>query len=182
MNAHPAWRTAVHEAGHAVVSWHLGFLVNVVSIRPGEDTFGRMSDTPDFCIDVERDERCSERETHERAAVVCYAGLAAESVFGLGKYDWRDDAVHGGWEDDRIAREEHLALVHAADDIEAAVDRCRAMALTSTSQHQGDIRRLAEALLEFETLTDCEIEHVLGVPSVAASVGAEQMQRRRAAR
>lgn len=141
-----------------------------------------MSDTPDFCIDVERDERCSDRETHERAAVVCYAGLAAESEFGLGTYDWQDGAVHGAWGDDRIAREEHLALVHAADDIEAAVDRCREAALDRVSEHQGDIRRLAETLLEFETLTDCEIEHVLGLPSVAASVGAEQLLRRRAAR
>jgi hypothetical protein len=57
--------------------------------------------------------------------------------------------------------------------------RCREAAISVVGKNENDIRRLAEFLLEFTTVIDCEIEYVLGIPSVAAAAGAERLQERR---
>lgn len=174
------WETAIHEAGHAVASIRLGFTVGVVSIERRTGTRGHMVDVSDFSLDEENDRIRTEEETHELAAVVCYAGLAAEAHFGLAKYSWHRAARHGAWEDDRIAREVHLAMIYAAPaDVDAAIVRCREAATSVVEKYASEVQRLAEFLLEFTTLVDCEIECALGIPSVAAAVGAERLQERR---
>lgn len=42
----PRWPTAIHEAGHAVVSRAIGRPVRAVSIRPDEKTLGRVTHYP----------------------------------------------------------------------------------------------------------------------------------------
>lgn len=163
-----------------MASLRLGFMVEVVSIQRRTATHGHIVDTSDFSVDEENDRIRTEEETHEAAAVVCYAGLAAEAQFGLAQYSWHRGARHGAWEDDRIAREEHLAMVYAASDaFDAAVARCREAAISVVEKYASDIQRLAEFLLEFTTLVDCEVEYALGVPSVAAAIGAERLHERR---
>lgn len=67
-------QTAWHEAGHAVVAWHQGFTVELVSILPDEESLGRSQHTPsaDFAIPSER----------QRENIVAMAGWAAELQLG----------------------------------------------------------------------------------------------------
>ena len=173
------WRTAVHEAGHAVVSHRLGFTPEVVTIRPSETTNGHMLDDSDYCFDPDTGLELTEEERRHRAAITCHAGLASESHFSLAPYEWPTDREHGALQDDAMARA-HLGSRYSVDaEVEAAVDRCKGEALKVVGKYQQDIRKIAETLMEVTTLTDCEIEHLLREPGPAAASGAERLSRRR---
>jgi len=172
---------AYHESGHVVASYHLGFTLNVVSIHARDGSLGHMSDDPTFAVDDANDRVKSPREISEAAAVVCYAGLAAEARFGFGRFTWRRGADHGAWVDDQLAKGSLAQIFASRSELRLAVARCRRRAVRLIADREADVRKVATSLLELETLTDAEIEAVLEVPSVAAAVGRESLASRRAA-
>jgi len=173
--------TAFHEAGHAVVSFRLGFLPAGVAIVPGEThhgvrALGVESSDPTWAMPGES--ILDPQETAEAAAVACYAGLAAEAHFGLGAFSWTPHARHGAWEDDRLAREEYPSNNGVPPLGWRAVARCRRRAVRLVARHADEIRVLAKALLRFRRLSGAEIEAVLGERSIAAWHGAESLKAR----
>lgn len=172
---------AHHEAGHGVASYYLGFTLNVVSIHARDGSLGHMSDDPTFAADYVNDRVKSPQEISEAAAVVCYAGLAAEAHFGFARFTWRRRADHGAWVDDRLAKDYLAQIFTSRSELRLAVARCRRRAVRLIVDREADVRKVAKALLEVATLTEAEIEAVLEVPSVAAAVGRDSLASRRAA-
>lgn len=172
--------TAIHEAGHAVLPFRLGFTPAVVSIMPRPGTDGHMLDDDRHSIDFEQDRLKSEQETAEDAAVVFYAGLAAEAHFKFVDYRW-PRTPHSASNDAVLARTRLAEVVDESRELRLAVRRCRRRALALVRRYEADVRKLADALLEVETLTEGEIEAVLDVRSVAAVSGAETLSAKRAA-
>lgn len=172
--------TAVHEAGHAVASYRLGFSQQLVSIVPRPGTDGHMTDDDTHAIDFEGDRVKTDRETAEDAAVVLYAGLAAEAHFGFARYVW-PRTPHPAWSDSVQARTRLVETFGNTREIRLAVARCRRRAIGVIRRHEADVRKVADALSEVGTLTEGEIEAILEIRSVAAADGAETLLAKRIA-
>jgi len=146
---------AIHESGHAVVAWLLGFPINFVTITEHEDSAGRLSHQPEnrnFTDELRRD---------EAEATVSLAGPLALEIF-LG--DLENCGARGDVERMRTLLEPHYA------EREKLLDRLEALGhATRTLVHDKlpVIRKLALELMKRETLTGVHVERILSAAGCA---------------
>lgn len=131
---------ACHEAGHAVVSYHLGFYGGPVTIKPDPEmgADGSHSGESEWA-DGSRD---------EERIVVLYAGLAAQLRLN-------PEADRRGASSDYERAADLLPFVTMSKG--ALEERARNM----VEEHWEEIQAVAEALLENETLADGEDDLIM---------------------
>lgn len=124
---------AYHEAGHAVVAWALGCIVRLVTI----DADGGRCE-------------CEDPPEPEGKLVLCFAGPASqrthgpvESWHGGGDYGKAVEVGHSGISDERVRE---------------LIDKTYELVV----EHWGNIGRVADALIESDTLNADEIGALLG--------------------
>ena len=136
-------RTALHEAGHAVVSIALGRKVQKASIEPKDGRLGTLRTSKLRRLDPAVSDRRM-RITIEREAMILLAGAVAEQIAGAGP--------HGGRQDRRDA----LSLVGFLSSSEAEerayVVWLRERSRTLLHVHWSAVLALAGALLQQGTL------------------------------
>lgn len=123
--------TAYHEAGHAVVAYRLGLVVDSTTIRPdpAKETLGvSLSEGP-----------WMNGSTDDDQITVLYAGLAAERLVEPGAQV--EDGAFGDYE--------QAAVLHGLESRPAHLEE---RAATVVAEHRAAIEAVAQALLEHETL------------------------------
>ena len=83
-------RTAYHEAGHAVASYHLRVAFSSLTIIPEEDSFGHVLHPKSIFnnFEPEWDNSLKVRDRAERMILVSFAGQVAEWRF-TNRHNWR---------------------------------------------------------------------------------------------
>jgi len=174
------WRTAIHEAGHAVAHWHLNqtsflgcrlpCLKYVVVNDDGSGLCaGNMCIYPDFCTMPPGSKLVAWRRSVRRRAladcIILMAGPIAEA-FAAGirftsSWDWWSSGIHK-WPDGDMV-EQRLALVKPSGDWYAG--RAFGVAIRIVRSHQPRISALADALLEHGMLDGDTVEDLLYGPA-----------------
>jgi ATP-dependent Zn protease len=141
-------RIAHHEAGHAVIGYHLGIEIKFVTILPTHHSIGLVTHGDLFCGGAD-----SDHAALERAIKFCLAGQMAEALlYSHYRRRWRSvDYVCAfglaryltGWGADEFIRyqeRETQALLNL---------------------HWKAVQRVARALLEYDELTGTEVEDII---------------------
>ena len=88
-------RTAYHEAGHAVASYHLHVAFSFITIIPEEDSLGHIKHPKLNNFDPECDNSLKIVDRTERRILVFFAGQVAERRFA-NRHNWKGSG--GDWE------------------------------------------------------------------------------------
>jgi ATP-dependent Zn protease len=154
--------TAYHEAGHAVAAYAHGVRTKALSIVPDGDSKGRHEQHPYFGgINLEFDSSPRAQRRVENMVLVCLAGPAAQRRFntkGFRRYhadhDWRQ------------AIDLLSYLVGSNKELEAYLRLIdiRARAFVETAPRWIQINRLAQNLLDRQTLTGPEVRQLMAMP------------------
>ena len=158
----PRWNTAVHEAGHAVVSRAVGRALDKVTIEPDDEAFGRCTGVP-FPSDFHPDLAGYDDEIRQRVEAViiasCAGGIAQSRV------DADADRVLRGAEYDENNAQTMAQYASGGNDDEASVYvtrlRERARSLVFDPEWWSAIEALATELLSHPTLTGDQVEAVI---------------------
>jgi hypothetical protein len=186
------WRTAYHEAGHAVTAWTLDLGVKMVTIAPTEDTLGhvlvRRHMTSRLADQVRYDLTPGRRDLVERKVLVSLAGMEAERrhsgrrrLSGAGLYrlppDQRDEysAKAGGrvdfvcGEGDFLNAIDLLALLtsEGTAEFDAYLAWLSERTKTLLVARWGLVERVAAALVEHRTLDGDGFIDALELPPLA---------------
>lgn len=153
-------QTAIHEAGHAVVARVLGVAAGEVTIRPTEDQSIGHSIIADPRFIWQRGDG-SKSKAAKSFAVALFAGAEAERLI-LQSQDVGDGI-------DRERATACLAWAGAVrgasfvgDDVfERHEERLRGRAAQLVQQHRLKIERVADALIERQTLSGAEVDALL---------------------
>ena len=151
--------TAYHEAGHAVAYFFLRGGFHHVTIRPEseEDSLGHIAGhaLPSFRPDLDNSTRA--RQVAERLIMCSFAGGAAEALH-RGRNNWQG------------ARSDWIAAIDLAgyfcafgDEIEAYLKwlSIRTRNLVSSPLCWPGVEAVAEALLEREYLSSCQVRRII---------------------
>lgn len=139
-------KTAIHEAGHAVVALALRAKFRDVSIIPDGDSLGCMSDCNALGDDFNptREVSLEMRSKIENNIMIDLGGICAESVV-LGRVGWK-------WAGADMSNAAGIAtiIISNADEITAYIEwlRVKTRNITSMPGEKLAIQRIAEALLE----------------------------------
>lgn len=177
---------AWHEAAHAAVATRLGRPVSLVTIAPSQRLLGFTLHAgamlpPSRHVEVFDLDR-GDRETIERQIVITHAGSIGETLAGpwAGFVDTAE--TDAAFESAMGLRPRHVDLVHAApgevqtdrqlvDELSERLAREEAMHLSSwlravahriVHENRAAIERVAQALLEHETLDGAAITEAIG--------------------
>ena len=170
-------QTAYHEAGHAVISYELGFNVKRVTIVPGEDSLGHMK--PRGYLQLHRLEgKIPTGEQlgryHDRI-VILLAGTEAQRRYNPRSVRNLHRHLPGS---DYQRVNELLMHLHGEDEGRAAFRylKIRARNFVSHETNWVRIEGLANALLESQTLSGDEMEKVCAA-SIDAHYGLPPLTR-----
>lgn len=147
--------TAYHEAGHAVITRHLGYPVHSVTIKPGDDYQGAaLSDDPTYGrrLDLDNAESGTDDKMKHRV-ISALAGSVAEHRFSPEGFD-----LEGSSDDYKVVYDLVLSLGGGGDDVgEELYQKTRAL----VSDYWSDIDRVARALLDRTELSGDDLERTL---------------------
>jgi cell division protease FtsH len=187
------WMTAVHEAGHALLHYFLknadplhkvtvvphGRALGMAMSLPEEDSYSRtrgwMQDRIVICYGgwtaellcygetTTGTKQDIQQATEMARHMVCEWGMAEE--LGPVAYGQEDEPIFLGKE---IARhkdysEETARLIDKA--VKEILDKARKEARTILETHRPELEKLAEALINRETLVDDEVRAIIGLPA-----------------
>ena len=159
MNKHERIAIAHHEAGHAVIQWHLGLSPTTVTICPGDGSLGRSEHAK---VETPFDGGEPSTAVMNKMILSTLAGPLAEGRI-TGEDPYR---THAGLDGENAIRgsdldtvTDLLTRVASMDDCEsgAAFDAVEREAQRLVELHWQDIQRVAEKLLEATTLTGREL-------------------------
>lgn len=153
LEAHPQWSTAIHEAGHVVAATVIGIQLDLATIRAGstEDAAylgrTRITRSDDFYRLIGEDV-----EFTEKHIIQAWAGTLAEERAG----------VHepGDWSHDRETVAD-LAIRISGPDVNGLIERLRVEADQLLATHWATVERVAEALVQQESLTSDHLKELL---------------------
>ena len=165
MTEHDRIAIAYHEAGHAVITWHVGLSPTAATIEPGEGNLGRVEREE---IDTPFEGAPPPAPIMKKMILSALAGPLAEGRF-TGNDPYRTyagfdgEAAVKGSDVDYIS--DLLLRVSSMEDCEsgAAWDAFEREAQELVDRFWQDIERVAEKLLEATTLTGKELGDVLSL-------------------
>jgi ATP-dependent Zn protease len=136
---------AIHEGAHAVVAWALGQTIHEVTIAPKQPLTRRSS-------------RAGEDAFFEDAIIRVAGMMAGTRLTGSSKR-----AARGGWGDKVASRS---AFERKLPDLSAEVEKVLQVQVTReayalVARYWDDIRRIAKALLQEETILETRFESLL---------------------
>ena len=145
--------TAHHEAGHAVASCHLRLRFERVTIKPQDDSLGRVSyESPSWLAEDYPDVT---RRRAKRDIIVSYAGQIAEEKFRGCKPRYGADG------DNQNIAELAFRSCGSAEMADAFLRECFAASTDVVNNRWKEIQAVAAALLERSTLTYKETIEVI---------------------
>ena len=155
------WRTAIHEAGHAVIGRALGLRCGLATIVPNEaegEAGHAINDSQWLTLEAWEKLGLAREVRHAvRGRIMAFmAGAEAEIVF-FGN-------CAGGDSDDRVKIEEMAESSDSylsREDWECLEPRMRRQVHRLVKNHRARIERVASALMERETLPSAEIDRLL---------------------
>lgn len=150
--------TAYHEAGHAVAAFFLGFKTRQVTVKPGKDYSGLHSEMGRHYLEGLD---CREitplvRDRIERRVIVRLAGAAAQRRFNRRSYR------HYHADDDHQQAVDLLFRIASSGKEVTAY--CRWLGIRTeniVACHWQEIKNVADALIEQETLDGATITQVI---------------------
>ena len=142
--------TAIHEAGHAVVSYHFGRGVRRITIKPKGDTLGHVAYTR---MKPHWQPNLVEGLQHMQSAL---AGYLAERAFG-----YRPRREH--CEADRNAAADYALTIAQGNEAKANrwINIAEKRAKKLVKLRRAEIEAVAKRLLEVETLTGGELRGLI---------------------
>ena len=152
----PIQAIAYHEAGHAVTAWRIGLKFRYVTIKPDDDSLGHLKHRKvprSFNPEISNSDRTF--MYWQRRIVAGFAGQIAEGEF-LGKHP-----RHGFESDDQNAINAAEYLTGSKKQWQKYLDYCWAVAEDTVEASWKDIKSVAAALLERETLSYEEVRKVI---------------------
>jgi hypothetical protein len=155
------WRSAIHEAGHAVIGRRLGLTCNMATIVSSADEgyagYATCADPLLIAGHWENRERYREISLVFRGRILMMmAGAESEHVI-LGGCDGCDDTDRE--QIDLMASDDHC--IFDAEQWARREPRMRAMARMLVRRHRGSIERVAGALFDRKTLSGDEIDALI---------------------
>ena len=159
-------QTAVHEAGHVVVTFVLGLACNEVALTDDESVYGYMTG-PNPMYGYRLGSLRERKETMRAKCVACCAGLAAEHVFFGVPLDTNNENAQADFENIiecerhglRTRRKQHGFV---GDDVTwQYISRLLREAKKLVQCHRDTIQRLADVLVERRHLSGEEVERLL---------------------
>jgi ATP-dependent Zn protease len=148
--AQSKWRTAYHEAGHAVAYYVLGIEHGYVTIRPKDGDVGHTTHHDGWLLGPEG--WSLSREDGENQIIACYAGREAEQrAFPAAPLA---ELEEGAASDDEYAAE-YLRSLGGGDE-----QALRARARNFLAEHWSKVEAVAAQLIEHEWLEETEIEFI----------------------
>lgn len=145
--------TAYHEAGHAVMAWSLGRLIQKVTIAPGKSAFG--ASRLGVC-ELRKGRTKASKDQVEDEALILLAGMVAEARF-TGRY------CQQGARQDLLAMEK---LLQNRVRNTAQLERLQRRLLEKTEHHLDDaahakaIELIARELLHKTTISGRAVRHL----------------------
>jgi len=155
---HRLQATAYHEAGHAVVGYHNDLKFRYVTIKPSGDALGHvLSPASPKSFNPEFMTRTSYHAIvyWQRRLVTSFAGQFAEGKF-LGKHP-----RHGHDSDDQQAVNVAIELTGSQKQLQKYLDFSLVVAEETVNIFWPDIKAVATALIERETLSFKEVRDVI---------------------
>lgn len=170
------WRTAVHEAGHALMAWQCGREIERVSVQPRTSTLGHVRM-------LDEDGRISHTPGDIMAEIaICFGGLAGEEVvFGRHstgassdlenvrslvkqavRVEGMDMRFPGGVDTSPFANLSPAILARVERAENQMLATLRATTLEWLGQHQNQLEDFARILVDQRELDGPEVEHALG--------------------
>lgn len=151
--------TAIHEAGHAVAALACGLTVTAMTIVPNEDNWGSTIHGPLACYDDTKRERTAAVRVQ---AVICYAGYEAEKLYNpAADPDCSQCDNVTAFDGLRECPPRNCRCI--GDEVYwAALERLRHKARRLVRLHWTRIERVADVLLEQQTLTGPEVAALVG--------------------
>jgi hypothetical protein len=158
------WRTAIHEAGHAVIGRVLNMVCGDVTIVQDDDSAG-------YAICADPGENYNEWQLQGRfrgdtessilrfRIMTFMAGAEAEAVIIGNRL--------GGDDDDRKQVTQMLAKLPRRDDRPALERRLRRWTTALCRRHIDQIKLLADELMRKDSLSDDDIRALIGIPKPA---------------
>jgi ATP-dependent Zn protease len=160
-------RVALHESGHVVVAIAQGRRIEAVTIIPGRDYDGKVSEAEEpemmkALLDFMSGGRADAKvEATARSKIVGYvAGQVSEWCF-CPKESWRSDRHHVSGSDMKLARLFAMAITGSEESAEALLSSSRTQARQILLAHRQLVEAIADALIRHGTMTGAEIEIIL---------------------
>jgi hypothetical protein len=153
-------RTAIHEAGHAVMHLYLGLGCREVTIVPNPEELSSGAATHggewgEGDEDVEALRAFAEDAFFLRHAIACYAG--AEALHQCGFTDWQD----GAEQDEREAVDYIASITSDAQCVDLLHRYARRRTELLVAHYLPEIEALAKALLEAQTIEKNEVQRIV---------------------
>lgn len=170
------WRTAVHEAGHALMAWQCGREIERVSVQPRSGALGHVRM-------LEEDGRISSTPGDLMAEIsICFGGLAAEEVvFGRHstgasmdlemvrnlvqravRVEGMDERFPGGVDTSPFNQPSPSTLNRVERAESQMLSTLRTLALQWLGEHRSPLEAFAKVLLDQRELDGPEVEQALG--------------------
>ena len=160
--------TAYHEAGHAVAARSLGIEVETVTITPDEEagTLGAARTRP-WDVGLPPNADVTTSQASAEADMMClFAGLEAQRLVDAGAHE------RGASDDEEKAAGLAAAFNMTPEEIENLRDQSRRL----VAERADQVRRVAQALLDLDTLIWSELQSAAaGAPVFRESAGARGM-------
>ena len=139
------WSTAIHEAGHAVLTWVLGYGASDIDLRPDSDSGNLGASRPINC-----DLDSLEGVTHE--ILILYAGAEAQRILGED-----EDRIKLGASNDDEKAEYYLNIIGETEE------KLRARSAELVREHWTAIERVAKEVIKFIKLNGEVLDLLLSV-------------------
>ncbi len=149
--------TAYHEAGHAVIAWHLRLGIGRVSIVPDPDrgSLGHIETKVPRWIDPDVDLSPAAQDWLQRRIQMSLAGRASEKLF-TGR--WNHVGARGDY---RSATDLALYVCGSSEEISAFIKWLDLRTRATVKFHGAQIAKVAAALLEHHTLRPRDVERLI---------------------